>query len=136
MSDEAGTALVRDAAGAAAACAAARRLGAIHEFSPDEMDDLDQAVRRSEMRQVVVASVEVLLDGVWSGDIDWPAWRAAGATVIVADGSDSAALLDPVAARYAIWRGRRRRQNAIAGLLVGIVALAAGFLANLWLATG
>ncbi|MFO0973328.1 MAG: hypothetical protein U1A27_07815 [Phycisphaerae bacterium] len=115
--------------GSASRAAADERL-----FRADEMDDLDQAVRAGTVRRVALPDLEVMLGAIWDGDVAWAEWRRRGVELELpgtsADGA--AATLDSVAAAWRTWSAARRRWNTIAGVLLSLVALAAAFLATLF----
>jgi len=100
-----------------------------------DLGDLDRAVRRGNVRQVVFPRLGCLLEALWNEEIDLTAWRAAGVRIDVADAGASTespgfcALLDT----WSRFRRARRRRQAVAGGLLSAVALLAAFTV-IWLA--
>ncbi len=94
-------------------------------FTPGELHDLDREVRRGRIRQVIFAGLPDLLEGIWEEEIVFEEWPADVRIEFVEPPGDGTVGL--VAASWRSWRRRHRRRQALAGVVLSAMVLAASF---------
>ncbi len=95
-------------------------------YLPRDVDEVDAAVQAGVVRTVVFPSIGAELMHAWDETADVGAWLAHGVAVHCAgEPTDGAAWLAAVWTNWRAWRVRRRRRQAVAGVMLGTVALAA-----------
>lgn len=105
---------------------------AVRWYAPRDLDDVDRAARDGSVSRVVFAQPDVLLTALWSGELaieEWPA-DTARVDVLHSAGTVPAAFIADLAASWARHRRVQRRRQAIAGVILSAVALAAAFVLN------
>lgn len=107
-------------------------VAAVRWFSPRDVDEVDAAARRGELRRVLFLQLDDLLEAVWQGEIDLIAWRARGVHVTYAEPRDGGApdFVTVLADNWQRWEARHRRRQIVAGLVLSAIAIAAAFLLN------
>jgi hypothetical protein len=107
--------------------AAARGWTIARRFGPNDLDDLDRAIRRSKISRVVARDPTLLTEAVWNNEVDPTDWSDWGVELhFVEELPDSLPAF--VARRWKQWDNRRRRRRTIAGLVLSGIALAAAFI--------
>jgi hypothetical protein len=94
-----------------------------------DLDDLDVDVCAGRLGRVVFMSASDLLEGIWSGEITYSRWLAAGVTAEFVDspGTDAAACLATVSQTWDAYGRRQKRRHTAAGLILSVIAIAAAF---------
>lgn len=124
-------AVVCDAGSAAAeqvrVYAEAQGLSEAHWYARRDIDDVDRAIRAGSLTVVVFPDAAALLHATWSGRIDVPGWVRAHADIRLAQPAvvPGTELLHLIGPAWCEWRRRQRHRQAIAGLILSLVALAA-----------
>jgi hypothetical protein len=103
-------------------------------YAPRDLNDVDRAVREGRVRCVVFPGLSDVLEGLWNEEIAADAWLAIGVRIEVAaaPASDAVAGLPEVFAIWQRWRRARRRRQAVAGVVLSLVVLAAAFVLVWW----
>jgi hypothetical protein len=106
-------------------------------YSVRDLDEVDRAVREGRLRRVVFDSMDQLLAGLWSGEIDAEAWVSAGVQVELRATAvhDQCALLRALLASWSVNARRSRRRRVVAGVILSVIAVAAAFVL-VWAAGG
>lgn len=109
---------------------AARGLAAARWYPLRDIDDVERAILASRVRRVVFASPQDLLTAAWNRTINPTHWSPPGVQIDFADSPPAAANLDvrDALACWQLWDRARRRRQAIAGVILSVVVLAAAFL--------
>jgi len=120
---------------AAAAMQAFLRAEAIEDalwYAPREVDEVDRAVQAGTVGRVIFPRPADLLTPLWNHELALDDWWARGVQVDFVEPPEPApvALLQTVAHHWSEWRRHHRRRQALAGVLLSAVALAAAFLLN------
>ena len=103
-------------------------------YAPCDADEVDKAVRAGDVRRVVFPTLSAFLAALWDEVLTVEMWQAPGVGIEFAD-SECAVAPAQVAAILACWqhgRHRRRRQRAMAGLILSALALAAAWTVVGW----
>ena len=111
----------------------ARSLAQARWYAPPDLDDVDRAVRRGDVRRVVFGDLNGLLEGIWNGELEFEQWSAVGTQLefVEPPGQTAPAHVRTVFASWQRWSRRRRRRQLVAGVVLSVVALAAAFVLNL-----
>ena len=99
-------------------------------YRPPDVDDVDEAVRAGRIGHVVFCDLTGLLDAIWDEDIQFDEWLSAGVAVSFADSAGAASDSATAAAVYESWRKWQRRQKhrrLVAGAILSVIVLVAGF---------
>lgn len=113
---------------------AADGLDAAKWLAPRDVDDVDEAVRKGEIRRVVFTDLGALLDAMWDEEIQFGEWLSAGVEVSFVDTPTEGPIAPDTSIAAAVfeswrsWRGYQRRRRVVAGLILSVVALLAGLL--------
>lgn len=102
-------------------------------FAPRDVDEVDQAVCAGRVRQVVFPNMSGLFDAIWDEDIRFDRWLSAGVDVLFVDLPPANATATAVFTSWRTWSQRYRRRRTIAGAVLSIIALVAGFVLSLTL---
>jgi len=104
-------------------------LDEVRWFGRGGVDDVDRGVRSGGIVRVVFPRQAVLLEAMWSGEVDFEAWRRAGVRIDVVESSSaiSEGQLVTIAASWKRWRCGQRRRQAVAGVVLSAVAVACAF---------
>jgi hypothetical protein len=99
-------------------------------FTPRDVDEADEAVREGGTSRIVFTNSGVLLNAVWDEEIDLQSWVAAGACIEFAEsrGAVAESTILYVLENWRGWNQRRRYRRAVAGAILSVLVLAAGFL--------
>jgi len=101
-------------------------LGDADWYLPRDVDELDAAVQAGVVRTVVFPSIAEALQHGWDETAALATWPERGGVVRFAEEpADGGAWLAAVWASWQAWRVRRRRRQAVAGAVLGTIALAA-----------
>ena len=103
-----------------------------HWYARRDLDEVNQAVRSGNVQRVVFPKVSDLLDGLWTCEITFDQWLAAGTRVefVESPEQNTAAHVKTIFASWEQWRRLHRRRQVVAGIILSIVALAAAFALN------
>ena len=107
-----------------------RKLEAARWYAEGQVDDLAREVEAGRIDRVVFLDPQTALEGVWNEQTDLLGWISKyGVRIDCAVDSESAETgrLQTVVATWQVWRGRRKRQNAVAGILLSLIAVGAAF---------
>lgn len=94
-------------------------------FAPGELHDLDREVRRGRMQRVIFLDQSDLFEGIWEEEIVFEEWPASVALEFAESSGDDA--MRGLAASWRAWRQRHRRRQAVAGVVLSAIVLAASF---------
>jgi hypothetical protein len=109
----------------------ARGLEGARIYAPEQFDDVVAAIRNGSIRAVVFADATELGDCLWRDNIDPAAWLLPDVRVEFARPPGNAdAVSRAIAGSWSRWNRARRRCQALAGLIVSAIALAAAWLIN------
>ncbi len=99
-------------------------------YSPRDVSNLEQAVRAGAVQRVMFLQTADFLGLLWDEVLTPEVWQAPAVSVVSAGSGDAltAAQITDILAAWQTWRHRRRRQRAIAGLILSAVAIAAAWL--------
>jgi hypothetical protein len=100
-------------------------------FPPEDMDDVDEAVTEGRFRRVIFPDLPTLFDAIWDQEMQFDQWLSAGTTVSFVDGPNGEATAVVVFESWREWNQRRRRRQIVAGVILSVVAIVAGFLFTL-----
>lgn len=94
-----------------------------------DLDDVDREVCAGRTQQVVFLNWSDLLQGMWNREVSFDQWLKMQAEVrfVEAPGDTSAACLAAVSEAWSAHKRARRRRQAISGLILSLVAVAAAF---------
>ncbi|MGD8450925.1 MAG: hypothetical protein PVJ57_03830 [Phycisphaerae bacterium] len=105
---------------------------AVRWCAPRDVDEVDRAAREKSASRVIFTQTDVLLGGLWSGTLavdEWPA-GAVRVEVLHPAGAVPAAFVADLVADWGRHRRAQRRRQAVAGVILSAVALAAAFVLN------
>jgi len=98
--------------------------------APRDVDEVEDGLRAGQYRRVVFAGLADFLALLWEDALAVGRWRGAGVAIEFAQPADAGAA-GQVATILETWvqvRARRRRAQAVAGLVLSAVAVAAAFM--------
>ena len=97
-------------------------------FTPNDVDDVDEAVRDGRVDRVVFSDLADLLDAIWDEEIQFDRWQSAGVAVSFVTPPVPDTTASAVYESWRAWQRRHKRRRAIAGAVLTVVALAAACL--------
>lgn len=107
-----------------------RGLADAGRFASRSMDDLNKAVCSGAIDRAIFPDVETFLRGIWEGDIEYERWQERGIELEFAAPAPRG-FDEVIGSLYGSWRASqrsRRTRSTVAGVILGVVALAAGFM--------
>lgn len=108
----------------------AQGMSATRWYAIRDLDDVDADATAGRLGTVVFVSWQDLLEGIWTGEVNYGRWLAAGAKVRFVDSprDDAAACLATLSQAWDRYDQKRRKRNAIAGLVMSFIVIAAAFI--------
>jgi hypothetical protein len=98
-------------------------------YLPRDVDEVDQALRAGQVRHVIFPTLDDFLAALWDEPLTLENWLAPSVSIELArpSGPTDAARAAALIASWRSYRERRRRAQAVAGVLLSAVAVAAAF---------
>lgn len=99
-------------------------------FRTRDLNDVDAAVAAGEIKRVIFARLEDLLEGCWDEVVQVDQWNAAGARVDIVEmqGMNGSRVATLAYQSWREWNAARRRRQVIAGAILSALAIGAAFL--------
>jgi hypothetical protein len=96
-------------------------------FASRDADEVDKRVGQGSIRRVVLPDWGVLLRAIWDEDIHYDRWLSTGTEVSFVSPPAPGSAATAVFEIWSGWNRSRRRRQTVAGAILSVIALAAGF---------